>query len=102
MPKKTFESVAEVKGELITQIKENQKELYRETQEACRDLQPLSRFGSPIEKARNRIEQREAAVFEVAPYLIESNDWNRYISCVIEVKRHTTHIPHQACTIFNF
>ena len=67
--------------ELITQIKENQKELHRETEEACRDLQPLSTYVSPIEKARNRIEQREAAVFNVKPYLIESHAWNKYIAC---------------------
>lgn len=78
-----------MKGELIAQIKENQGELYRETQEACRDLKPLSIFISPVEKARNRIEQREAAVFEVNPYLVESRDWNRYISCVVQIKRHT-------------
>jgi predicted transposase YbfD/YdcC len=89
LPKKPFEAVKEVKGELITQIKENQKELYREVQEACCDLQPISSFVSPVEKARNRIERREAGVFNVHPYLIESHDWNQYISCVIRVKRYT-------------
>ncbi len=89
MPKKTFEAVEKVKGELIAQVKENQGELYREIQEACRDLKPLSTFISAVEKARNRVELREAAVFEVKPYLIESGDWNDYISCIIEVKRHT-------------
>jgi len=78
-----------VKGELITQIKENQGNLYKETQKVCRDLEPLSTFISPIEKARNRIEQREAAVFNVKPYLIKSVDWNQYIACVIQVKRYT-------------
>lgn len=89
MPKKTFEAVAQAKGELITQIKENQKELYRETTEACRDLKPLTTFISPVEKARNRIEHREAAVFDVTKYLVESSDWKQYIACVIQVKRHT-------------
>jgi hypothetical protein len=74
---------------LITQIKENQGELYREVQEACYDLEPLSTFVSPVEKARNRLEQREAAVFKVNHYLVESYDWNKYIVCVIQVKRHT-------------
>lgn len=90
MPKKTFEAVSEAKGELITQIKENQGELHREVREACDHLAPLSLFEAPVEKARNRIEQREAAVFQVSEYLVESADWNRYISCVIRVKRHTT------------
>lgn len=89
MPKKTFEAVKEAKGELITQIKENQGELYREVQEACGDLAPLSQYEAPVEKARNRIERREAAVFQVNEYLVESADWNAYISCVIQVKRHT-------------
>jgi len=78
-----------MRGELITQIKENQGELYRETQEACCNLQPISTFISPAEKARNRIEEREHAVFDVKPYLVESHDWNKYIACVIQVKRHT-------------
>ena len=78
-----------MKGELITQIKDNQSELHREVQEACRDLVPLSFFEAGVEKAHNRVEQREATVFEVSDYLIESADWNQYISCVIQVKRHT-------------
>jgi predicted transposase YbfD/YdcC len=89
LPKKTFEAVAEAKGELITQIKENQGNLYKEIQEACLNLQPLSTFISPIEKARNRIEQREAAVFNVKHSLIESADWNQYIACIVQVKRYT-------------
>jgi predicted transposase YbfD/YdcC len=89
LPKKTFEAVKEAKGELITQIKDNQGELHREVQEACRELAPLSQFEAPVEKARNRIEQREAAVFQVSEYLVESAEWNDYIACVIQVKRHT-------------
>ena len=89
MPKKTFEAVSEARGELIVQIKENQAALYRETQEACRNLQPLSTVVSPIEKARNRIEQREAAVFDVHKNLVKSEDWNQYIACVVQVKRRT-------------
>lgn len=89
MPKKTFEAVAEAKGELITQIKENQGNLYQETQEACSGLQPLTTFVSPVEKGRNRVEQREAAVFDVGPCLVKGHGWEQYISCVIQVKRHT-------------
>lgn len=89
MPKKAFEAVEKVKGELVTQVKGNQGELQREVQAACQDLAPLSTFIAPVEKARNRIEQREAAVFNVRDYLVESQDWNRYIACVIQVKRHT-------------
>lgn len=74
---------------MITQIKENQGELYRESQMACSDLPPLSVFISPVEKARNRIEQREAAVFNVKSYLIESDEWNTFIACVIQIKRQT-------------
>jgi hypothetical protein len=66
LPKKTFEAVQEVKGELVVQIKENQKELYRETQEACGYLKPVSTFISPVEKGRNRIEERTAAVFQIS------------------------------------
>lgn len=78
-----------MKGELITQIKENQGNLYQETQEGCRHLQPLSTFIAPVEKRRNRIEYRETAVFDVKSYLIESHDWHRHIACIIQVNRHT-------------
>lgn len=81
--------MSEARGELIVQIKENQATLYRETEEACRELRPLSTVVSPIEKARNRIEQREAAVFDVSKHLVKSKDWNQYIACVVQVKRHT-------------
>ena len=78
-----------MKGELIAQIKDNQGNLYQEAQAACQNLKPLSMFIAPIEKGRNRIEYRDAAVFDVKSYLIESHDWNRYIACVIQVNRHT-------------
>jgi len=73
----------------VVQIKDNQKLLHREVKAACEHAQPVSTFTAPIEKARNRIEQREASVFIVNPYLIESRDWNRYIACVVQVKRYT-------------
>jgi hypothetical protein len=110
LSKKTFEAVKEAEGKLITQIKANQGELYREVQEACRDLMPLSHFEAPLEKARNRVEKREAYVFQVSDYLIESADWNHYIACVIQVRRHTeildtktrTWKSRQECTDIGF
>jgi predicted transposase YbfD/YdcC len=46
-------------------------------------------FISPVEKSRNRIEKRETYVFKVTDFLIESADWNKHISCIAQVKRHT-------------
>ena len=89
MPKKTFEAVAEVKGELIVQIKDNQKELHREVIEACNYLSSISCYNPGPEKNRNRIEVRVAEVFDVRTCLIESDDWNKHIACVIRVKRAT-------------
>lgn len=86
MPKKTFEAVEEAKGELVVQIKGNQHELQREVVEVCDYLKPISCYKAPIEKGRNRVEQRTAETFDVGTCLIESDDWNRYI---IRVKRHT-------------
>jgi predicted transposase YbfD/YdcC len=89
LPKKTFEAVEKAKGELIVQIKENQKKLLEEVKKACIELTPLSVSISPVEKNRNRIEQREAAVFQATDYLVQSKDWKKYIACVIQIKRHT-------------
>lgn len=89
MSKKTFEAVEEAKGELVVQIKGNQRELQREVAEACDYLKPISCYDAPIEKERNRIEQRTTETFDVRTCLVESGDWNRYIACIIRVKRHT-------------
>lgn len=89
MPKKTFEAVKEAKGELIVQIKGNQKELLREVAETCDYVAPISCCKNPVEKGRNRIEERTAEVFDVKAGLIESRDWNKHIVCVIRVKRDT-------------
>lgn len=89
MPKKTFEAVEEAKGELVVQIKGNQYELQREVAEACDYLKPTSCYKEPIEKGRNRVEQRTAETFDVRTYLVERADWKRYIACIIRVKRHT-------------
>lgn len=89
MPKKTFEAVKKVKGELIVQLKENQPELYREVSEGCTILKAVSINVAGIEKARNRIEHREARVFDVSSCLIESAKWKEHVACAIEVKRRT-------------
>ena len=87
--KKHLKQLKRSKGNSSVQIKENQKELYRETQEACNYLKPLSTFISPVEKGRNRIEERTAEVFQISDCLIESSDWKKYLACVIRVKRYT-------------
>ncbi len=89
MSKKTFAAVKAAKGKLIVQIKENQKELYREIAQACAFLKPLSQDLPLAEKGRNRIETREVYVFDVASCLIESASWNKHIACAICVRRVT-------------
>lgn len=78
-----------MKGELIVQLKENQPELYREISEGCPILKEISLHTADIEKARNRIEYREARVFDVRSCLIESHVWKKYIACAVEVRRRT-------------
>ena len=89
LPKKTFEAVKAAKGELIVQLKENQKELLREVSEACNFLAPISVDAPLPEKGRNRIEIREARVYDVSSCLIESADWKHLIACAICVWRQT-------------
>jgi len=47
----------------------------------------LSTWTVPLEKSRNRIEARDAQVFDVSDYLIESQDWKRHVNCIIRVNR---------------
>ena len=74
---------------MIVQIKENQKKLLEEVKKACSNGVPLSVSIARIEKNRNRIEQREAAVFQVSDYLVQSEDWKKNIACVVQIKRYT-------------
>lgn len=89
MPKKTFEAVKRAHGQLIVQLKDNQKNLLREIREGCEILTPLSSHEAPLEKGRNRLESRSVQVFDVRSCLIESHQWKRYIACAIRVKRST-------------
>jgi predicted transposase YbfD/YdcC len=89
LPKKTFEAVEKAKGQLIVQLKDNQKNLLREVSEGCDVLTPLSSYDTPLEKSRNRLESRTVDVFNVQSCLIESHEWKPYIACAIRVKRHT-------------
>jgi predicted transposase YbfD/YdcC len=88
LPKKTFTAALEAKGELVVQLKENQKNLLREVSEGCDYFKAESRTSS-LEKSRNRIESRIVEVFDIHTCLIESHDWKPLISRAVRVKRHT-------------
>jgi len=86
--KKTFEAVKEVKGELVVQIKGNQKILLQEVTEACESLDPIStHIGT--EKSRNRVESRVVKVFDIQPRLKEDHCWKNYIGSVVLLIRYT-------------
>ena len=88
MPKKTFAAVKEAKGELIVQLKENQKTLLGEVSAGCESLDPTSSHEAS-KKSRNRLESRSADVFEILPCLHKSHSWKKYITSAVRVKRHT-------------
>ena len=79
---------------LVVQLKNNQANLFREVRESCAYYAPQSKH-EEIEKNRNRIEARVAEVFDVRNGLIESKDWNKYISNAIRVTRKTEWFDHK-------
>lgn len=87
--KKTFEIVNEIKGELIAQIKLNQKNLFNEVATACHIVKPSETYCAVPEKNRNRIEERTTEIFEVSTFLNKSHEWKKYINCVAKVTRKT-------------
>lgn len=86
MSKKTFAAVKEAKGELVVQLKGNQKFLCHKLEQVMGRNAPVDVF-KEIEKNRNRIESRTVKSYNLTGLLKYSNGWENYIFGCAKVHR---------------
>ena len=86
MSKKTFAAVKEAKGELVVQLKGNQKFLCHKLEQVMGRNAPVDVF-KEIEKNRNRIESRTVKSYNLTGLLKYSNGWENYILGCAKVHR---------------
>ena len=87
MPKKTFELAEKAKAILVTQVKANQKILYKQIVHGCKLQKASHMFKDPIDKAHGRIEQRVYEYFNADPMLRKFKDEWPFIRGIIKVTR---------------
>ena len=86
MPKKTLNTVKETGNEAILQVKKNQPTLLKDCIETAMKKEVSDTYTEPVNKERNRIEQRTVKVYK--DFKITSNDnWGNHIKAVIKVTR---------------
>ncbi len=91
MPKKTFAAVKAAGGELIVQVKENQKYLCEKLNKAARLVTPIDMV-STTEKNRNRIETRAVRLFNLKKHISHTKNWDgwdKFITGMAVVDRKT-------------
>ena len=86
MPKKTFETAADVNAHLIVQLKDNQPTLRQNVEAVCADAKPLSSVVTVDKNKRNRHETRKITVFD-ATTAVEGTDWEPHVAAIIQVER---------------
>ena len=89
MPKKTFEVAAQVRAQLLVQLKDNQPTLLQSVEAACASCQPA---GSDVEvtTGRNRHETRTVDVFG-ATRAVAGTDWQSLIKRIVRITRNVLH-----------
>jgi predicted transposase YbfD/YdcC len=86
LPKKTFETAADVNAHLIVQLKDNQPTLRQNVEEVCASAEPLSSVQTVDKNKRNRHESRTVAVFD-ATAAAKATDWEPHLAAIIRVER---------------
>lgn len=88
LPKKTLDIITSEGNNAIIQIKGNQDNLFKTAKFlTTTKLAPASIFSHQGKKERNRIECREASVFQV-PQFSFSSEWEGMIKAIIRVRRY--------------
>lgn len=91
MSKKTFAAVKAAAGELIVQVKDNQKYLCEKLNKATRLVKPIDSI-TTTEKNRNRIETRTVKLFDLKKHINCTKNWagwGEFISGMVVVDRET-------------
>jgi predicted transposase YbfD/YdcC len=81
LSKKTFAAVKAAGGELIVQVKENQKYLCEKLYKAGRLVKPIDTV-TATEKNRNRIETRTVKLFDLKKHISHTKNWDGWDECI--------------------
>ncbi len=84
----TIKTVINSGGDLIVQVKNNQKTLFKNCKCIAKQKHYIDKFVSDIEKERGRIEQRTCTIFE-AENLIHNGKW-KDIKTIIKIDRNVS------------
>jgi len=82
---KTVETAVNSNNDVIVQVKENQKMLFNDCLNISATCRPLEIYDEPLDKNRNRIEQRTIHVFESTA--VSDKDKGQLVKSVIKVER---------------
>lgn len=88
MSKKTFDAAETAGCALISQVKENQRDLLEEVRLAETLSAPVSSYRS-VDKGHGRTETRRVKVYDAAETLDGNPGWSCRIACVARVDRET-------------
>jgi predicted transposase YbfD/YdcC len=86
---KTFEVAAQVRAQLLVQLKDNQPTLLQSVEAACASRQPTG-SDSEVTTGRNRHETRTVDVFS-ATRAVAGTDWQPLIKRIVRVTRNILH-----------
>lgn len=84
--KKTLQTAKQTGNEVIVQVKENQKSLFKDCQRIAQTTTPDEVYQESVTKTRNRIESRKVEVF-VSPVLTDVQKW-ALVEGVVKVERY--------------
>jgi predicted transposase YbfD/YdcC len=82
---KTLETAVNTGNDAIVQVKENQKMLFNDCLNISATRRSLEIYDEPLDKSRNRIEQRTIHVFD-SPAIGDKDKW-QLVKAVIKVER---------------
>ncbi len=82
---KTLQAAHQTGNEVIVQVKENQKTLFKDCQVTAETMRPADVYQEPPTKAHNRIESRKVEVFPY-PSLTDADKWS-LVQATVKVER---------------
>jgi len=85
---KTLETAVNTGNDVIVQVKENQKMLFNDCLNISATSRPVEIYDEPLDKNRNRIEQRTIQVFE-STAIGDKDKW-QLVKSIIKVERNRT------------
>lgn len=87
LPKKTIDLAVEHNNYILVQVKDNQPTLAQDIAQEVFNKEPIDSYHAPIEKQKNRIEERKIEVF-APPKFTDTEKWTA-IKAVMVIERTT-------------